>query len=127
MPFTRINNENLMPHSARGNTNAWKNGLIVTDLTTGNVYRTLQADYAKTFNRIDGNPSLETVVYFFPPFRTRHFSLTREVPPTPLPGELREGYSGLLGLAYNLMSGFDLGGSGSINFNDWNFPEVRVR
>jgi hypothetical protein len=106
MPQTRINNLNLTPNGGDGNTNAWSNGLIVTDLVTGTVYRALQADYDRT--RVYDPPS---VVYFFPPFRTRHFSLTREVPPTPLPKELREGYKGFMGLIYNVFTNQNFGPS----------------
>jgi len=130
-PYHRLNDRNLMPHSGLGgNTNEWRNGLIVTDLVTGQVYRALQADYDKTARHISGTggqQSMETVVYFFPPFRTRHFSLTREVLPMPPPDQIVQGYGGLIGLVNNLFSGNWGRSSGAVPYIHWEFPEVRVR
>ena len=123
-PNIRTNNKNIWPSGAEGNTNAWSNGLIVTDLATGNVYRALQADYNKTRGSYG---DLNSVVYFFPPFKSRHFSLTREVQPMPDPDKIKAGYSGLLGLAYNIITNMSLSTSGGVMYSDWSFPEVRIR
>ena len=117
-------NENIRPFGASGNTNEWRNGLIVTDLATGDVYRALQANYRRTSGYYNDQNS---VVYFFPPFRTRHFSLTREVQPMPDPDKIKAGYSGFLGLAYNIITNFSLSTSGGVPYSDWSFPEVQVR
>jgi len=124
-PKIRTNNVNISLSGAEGNTNAWKNGLIVTDLVTGDVYRALQADYTKTLGT--SNENLESILFFFPPFKSRHFSLTYEVEPMPDPDKIKAGYSGLLGLAYNFITNFSLSTSGGVMYSAWNFPEIRVR
>ena len=116
---------NTFPHGAGGNTNAWRNGLIVTDLATGEVYKAMQADYYKTHHRIGSE--LETNVFFFPPFKTRHFSLTREVLPMPPPKEIKEGYGSILSWIDNMGAGKGSSSSGSVSYNHWEFREVRVR
>ena len=112
-------------HGARGNSNAWRNGLIVTDLATGEVYKAMQADYYKTHHRIGSE--LETTIFFFPPFKTRHFSLTREALPMPPPKEIKEGYGGLLSWIDNMGAGKGSSKDGSVSYTHWEFPEVRVR
>jgi len=128
-PRLRKNDMNMCLSGAQGNTNAWRNGLIVTCLNTGEVYRALQADYWKTHNIVSasGQPTISGNVFFFPPFKTRHFSLTREVLPMPVQDEIKEGYGGLLGLINNFGAGNFSRASGAVNYNHWEFPEVRVR
>jgi len=119
---------NTWPQGAGGNSNAWRNGLIVTDLATGQVYRALKADYAKSSARTGQPPDwIETTVFFFPPFKSRYFSLTREVLPMPPLAEVKEGYSGLLGWLDNMISGNWDRIDSSVSYNHWEFPEVRVR
>ena len=115
----------------KGNTNAWHKGLIVTDLSTGIVYPVMEADYAVTHN-IEVIPTGSTtyraaITYFFPPFKSKYFSLTRTALPMPLMTEVKGEYGGVLGLLDNMISGNWEGRDGSLNYEHWEFPEVRVR
>ncbi len=121
---------------ARGNTNEWKNALTVTDLDTGEKWPVMPFDYWLTdeggvvFSNDPDLDSTEPVTFFFPPFASRHFSLTHEgVLPHPDPDEgenVTTGYGGLLGLISNWTSGQGLKPDVEITFNDYNFPEVWV-
>ncbi len=107
------------------NSPVWKSSLTVTDLDTGQTWRTLPADYTKA-STIEG--SLEkrkyTQLFFFPPFASRHFSLTH-AEASPLPdGSTKSGYGGILGL---LSSATEMSGENSKFYFDWNFPEVTVK
>ncbi|QQO07650.1 hypothetical protein [Breznakiella homolactica] len=107
------------------NTNAWKESLTVTDLDTGEKWTVLQADYKKIWSYADTGSgptnSLTTQMFFFPPFKSRHFSITHEA--DALPGKKKAGYGGILGL---LSSMTGMSSLGDIYF-DYEFPEVRVR
>jgi hypothetical protein len=116
---------NTWPHGAKGNTNAWRNGLIVTDLATGEIYKAMRADYYKTHHRIGSET--ETNVFFFPPFKTRHFSLTREALPMPPPKEIKEGYGGILSWIDDIGAGKSGSSKGAVSYTHWEFPEIRVR
>jgi len=108
------------------NTNEWKKALTVKDLDTGEEHTLMQAKryYHRTFKYEKvGNNYISSVVYFFPPFKSRHFSLTfNGVPPAPDKNS-NTGYGGILGLM-SKMTGLS---RASAYFFDWNFPEVRVR
>jgi hypothetical protein len=45
----------------------------------------------------------------------------------PDPDKIKAGYSGLLGLAYNIITNMSLSTSGGVMYSDWSFPEVLVR
>ncbi|MDL2229886.1 hypothetical protein LJC14_06515, partial [Treponema sp. OttesenSCG-928-L16] len=74
------------------NTNAWKESLTVTDLDTGEKWTVLQADYKKIWSyetSADNKNHSTTQMFFFPPFKSRHFSITHEA--DPLPGKKKAG------------------------------------
>ena len=104
------------------NTTAWKKSLTVTDLETGNKYPLLQADYkpAWKWEQVKGsNQFKSSIVFFFPPFKSRHFSFTHESPP--LPSESKAGYGGILGWIAKITSG-----GSTAEYLDYNFPEISV-
>ena len=108
------------------NTNEWKKALTVKDLDTGSEYPLMQAKryYHRTYKYEQvGNNYVSSIVYFFPPFKSRHFSLTfNGVSPAPDKNS-KTGYGGILGLmsdATGLSRAYDY-------FFDWNFSEVRIR
>jgi hypothetical protein len=106
------------------NLTAWQKALVAKDLDTGEEYPLMQGDYSRANNeeQIEGNRK-SNVVYFFPPFKSRHFSLTHNSV-SPLPdSEKKTGYGGILGLLSSLTGG----DRASDYYFDWNFPEVRVR
>jgi len=103
------------------NTTAWKKSLTVKDLDTGETFPLLQADYkpAWKYEKVkDGYQS--SIVFFFPPFKSRHFSLTHEAPALMPDG--KSGYGGLLGLVASMTSG-----GSTAEYLDYNFPEIRVK
>jgi hypothetical protein len=103
------------------NTTAWKKSLTVTDLGTGIKYPLLQADYKPTWKWEQVNDKFKSsIVFFFPPFKSRHFSLTREA--APLLSGRKSGYGGLLGLAASVTSG-----DTKTEYLDYNFAEIRVK
>ncbi|MDR1010856.1 MAG: hypothetical protein LBM04_06975, partial [Opitutaceae bacterium] len=61
------------------------------------------------------------ITLFFPPFKTRHFSLTHDGV-TPLPPRENTGYGGIMGLMSDKLDA----GNGEKYYFDYNFPEVRV-
>ena len=117
------------PAGARGNTNAWATGLVATDLNTGEKWQVLQADYRRKTHTViyNDDSQTETVVFFFPPFKSRNFSLTHEVLPMPDRDSVKTGYGGLLGFIANQGAGGDGFSNEPIHYNDWNFPEVQVK
>ncbi len=59
-------------------------------------------------------------MFFFPSFKSRHFSLTHEA--APLLSEGKSGYEDLLGLAVSVTSG-----DTKTEYLDYNFPEISVK
>ena len=103
------------------NTTAWKKSLTATDLETGKKYLLLQADYKTTWRwEQAGDKFKSSIVFFFPPFKSRHFSLTREEPP--LPSESKAGYGGILGWIAKITSG-----GSTAEYLDYNFTEIKVK
>ena len=107
------------------NTTAWQKSLTVMDLDTGEEYPLMrtQRNYHRTFSykRVRGK-YISSVVYFFPPFKSRYFSLTHNGE-SAIPVKKNGGYGGILGLISSL-TGLC---RPSDYFFDWDFPEVRVR
>ena len=103
------------------NTTAWKKSLTVKDLDTGEIFPILQADYKQTwkYEQIK-NDWKSSIVFFFPPFKSRHFSLTHEAPALMSGG--KTGYGGILGLAASVTSG-----GTATEYVDYNFVEIRVK
>ncbi|MCL2041027.1 MAG: hypothetical protein FWG84_03170 [Bacteroidales bacterium] len=103
------------------NTTAWKKSLTVTDLETGEKYPLLQADYKPTWKwEQTGNNFKSSIVFFFPPFKSRHFSLTREA--SPLPSDSKAGYGGILGWIAKITSG-----GSTAEYLDYNFMDIKVK
>lgn len=99
------------------NANDWKKSLVVKDLDSNESWYVYPTDYRITANE----KSTETnIVFFFPPFKTRHFSLTHNGI-SPLPSKSEAGFGGPLGFLSNII------GANISNYYDWNFSEVRVR
>jgi hypothetical protein len=104
------------------NTTAWYKSFTVKDLDTGEEWPLIQSDYRRSFryDKVDGGYK-SSIVFFFPPFKSRHFSLTHTV--SPLPDKNNTGYGGILGWISS-MTGQD---NHSDFYFDYNFLEVRVR
>jgi hypothetical protein len=114
-----------LPDGGRRNSAVWRSSLTVTDLATGETWRPLPADYDNTFT-VGGSPGKReyTQLFFFPPFASRHFSLTHaDVSPLP-DGKTKSGYGGILGW---MSSATGMSSEDSKFYFDWNFPEVNVR
>ena len=105
------------------NPSTWQASLVVTDLDSGQKWQLMYMDYRKTLQRkASGNNHTESVVYFFPPFKTHHFSLTHEA--SALPDNTKKaGYGGILGF----MASATGSGKAYDYYIDYDFPEVRVR
>jgi hypothetical protein len=104
------------------NTPAWHKSFIVKDLDTGETYPVMQGNYRRSYWwEKNGNGYKTSIVFVFPPFKSRHFSLTHEA--SPLPGTKKTGYGGILGWVSS-MTGQDRAEDYYINYN---FPEIRVR
>ncbi|ULQ59262.1 YihY/virulence factor BrkB family protein [Brucepastera parasyntrophica] len=59
------------------NTTAWQKALVVKDLDSGEEWHLMQGDYSRSFNYDKvSNGYRSSVVFFFPPFKSRNFSLT---------------------------------------------------
>lgn len=107
------------------NATAWKTSLTVTDLDTGEKWKVLPADYQKTYSSThignDHSNRISSVLFFFPPFKSNHFSIAHEE--SPLPDKGNTGYGGILGWMSKLT-----GNDGETDYYlDYSFPEVRVR
>ena len=129
VPYKIGNGYLTSPSGEKSNTNEWQTGLIAKDLNTGETWQVLQADYRRKATSTIGNGDsrMATVAYFFPPFKSRNFSLTHDVLPMPALDAVKTNYGGLLGFIANQGGGGDGFGDKSVNYYDWNFPEVRVR
>ncbi|MDR1755893.1 MAG: hypothetical protein LBR65_02905 [Culturomica sp.] len=114
-----------LPYGGIRNSAAWKASLTVTDFATGETWRPLPTDYVNAWTITgSGKDRKETQLFFFPPFKSRHFSLTHGGV-SPLPdGKTQSGYGGILGW---MSSATGMGGEHSKFYYDWNFPEVNVR
>jgi hypothetical protein len=112
------------------NAAGWNESLTVKDLDTGETWPVFPRGYEQNHAFHHGGPSgnseswypyeikgeefISNLVIFFPPFKSRHFSLTHEVPALPKkPGKIAA-----------LLKGFS---SQDDYYTDWDFPEVRVR
>jgi hypothetical protein len=108
------------------NNNAWKTGFVVTDLSTGEKWNMLQSDLFKLFNYDSAgeNSFNSELVMFFPPFKSRNFSLTNSNEPFP---KKQKGFD-LLGSISEVLN-FFLAGLTKREFTyvNYSFPEVRVR
>jgi hypothetical protein len=107
------------------NTAAWKKSLAIRDLVAGNgeTWPLLAGDYARAFYYEKTKNGYATeITLFFPPFKTRHFSLTHSGV-TPLPPRENTGYGGIMGLMSDKLDA----GNGEKYYFDYNFPEVRVK
>ncbi len=114
-----------LAEGGKRNSPAWKSSLTVTDLATGDTWRTLPADYTDAYTS-EGSVEKRkyTQLFFFPPFSSHRFSLTHGGV-SPLPdGKTKSGYGGILGL---LSSGTSMSGENSKFYFDWNFGEVNVK
>jgi hypothetical protein len=112
----------LAATAGSGNTTAWYKSFAVKDLDTGEEWHLMQGDYRRSFryDKVDGGYK-SSIVFFFPPFKSRHFSLTHEA--SPLPDRNNTGYGGILGWISS-MTGQD---NHADFYFDYNFPEVWVR
>jgi hypothetical protein len=114
-----------LPYGGKRNSAVWKSSLTVTDLATGEIWQPLPTDYENACTiEGSGKNRKETQLFFFPPFKSRHFSLTH-AGVSPLPdGKTKSGYGGIMGW---LSSSAMMSGEDSKFYFDWNFPEVNVR
>ena len=99
------------------NSREWRTSLFVTCLDTGERWQVIQGDYTITSYTGD---DFSSTLFFFPPFRTRHFSLTFEA--SPLPPRRQAGFGGMFGWLSRV-----IGRGGMVEYIDYSFPEVRVR
>jgi len=119
--YLTVTDGNVRDLSGTFNTTAWKKSLIVTDIVTGEIWPAMQADYKQTWRHEQvSNGYKSAIVFFFPPFKSRSFSLTHEV--LPIVSKAQAGYGGILGLAASITSG-----GSAATYLDYNFPEVQVR
>ncbi|MDR0902095.1 MAG: hypothetical protein LBM92_04930, partial [Opitutaceae bacterium] len=105
------------------NAAAWKKSLAVRDPGTGETWPLLAGDYARAFYYEKTKDGYATeITLFFPPFKSRHFSLTHGGV-TPLPPREKTGYGGIMGF---IAGKAGAAGDGAY-YMDYNFPEVRVK
>lgn len=109
------------------NSTGWKNSFTVTDLDTGEKWKALSANYRDTYHETpldkNGEKMICSVVFFFPKFNSRHFSLTHEAPALPD----KTGYGGILGWMASFSGSWTGNKSYADYFIDYNFPEVKVK
>lgn len=106
------------------NTHAWRNSLTATDLDTGEKWKVMPANYHNlTFHATPldekGRKYLSSVVFFFPPFKSRNFSLMHEEPA--LPGTDKAGYGGIAGAMASFFGAVTGGIQPYPYFIDYNF------
>jgi hypothetical protein len=107
------------------NAAAWKKSLATRDLGAGagETWPLLAGDYVRSFYyEKTKNGCATEITLFFPPFKSRHFSLTHGGV-TPLPPREKTGYGGIMGFMAGKLGA---GGDGAY-YMDYNFPEVRVK
>lgn len=122
---TETEGSRIWPLSAKGaiNSSAWYKSLAAKDLNTGETYPLMQGNYRRAFwHEKAGKGYKSNIVFFFPPFKSRHFALTHNGI-SPLPDAKKTGFNGILGWMSS-MTGQDRAGD---YYFDWNFPEVNVR
>lgn len=113
----------IWPLAESLNVTDWQKSFVVKDLSTNETFPLMQGDYSRSFyyDKIDGGYK-SNIVFFFPPFKSKHFSLTHNGV-SPLPDDKsKTGYGGILGLMSKL-TGQD---RASDFYFDYNFPDVRV-
>jgi hypothetical protein len=122
---TETEDSRIWPLAAGGalNVPAWYKSLAATDLDTGQTYPLMQGDYRRAFWYDKAGQGYKSqIVFFFPPFKSRRFSLTHgDV--SPLPDAKKTGFNGILGWMSS-MTGQD---RAEDYYFDWNFPEVNVK
>jgi hypothetical protein len=92
---------------------AWRQSLTVTDLDSGETWPVMPADFYQASHSINNTePYVTWQAFFFPSFKSRHFSLTHRAPALP-----KKKQSWLMGKIMGKVSGY----------YSWDFPEVRVR
>lgn len=103
---------------------AWQKALVVKDLDTGETFPLMQGDYRRSANGEKIKDAFKSsIVFFFPPFKSRHFSLTHDGV-SPLPDSNKEtGYGGILGL----MSKYTGQDRAADFYFDYNFPEIKIK
>lgn len=106
------------------NTNEWWISLTVKDLNTGERWKLMQMSDNKTRSTADG---IHSIVLFFPPFKSRNFSLVHETLPMPDINKVKESYSGLMGRVYKIGTALGFNRGNSDIYTDYNFSEVLVR
>jgi hypothetical protein len=110
--------------SGDGNTVEWQTSLTAKDLDSGESWQALPMERRYTYMEVAHEGKyLSAVIYFFPPFKSRHFSLTHNGTAA-MPDKDAAGHGGILGF-FNKINIF--GSSPGSNYIDWNFPEVQVR
>lgn len=93
---------------------------VVKDLDTGETWNIMQGKYNRTVSTEDVQGGTNgTVVFIFPPFKSRHFSLTHTVSPLPGKGNTGGGFLGWLASLVDLSDAPDY-------YSDWNFTEVKT-
>jgi hypothetical protein len=94
---------------------------VVEDLDTGETWNIMQGKYNQTVSTENVRGGVNgTIVFIFPPFKSRHFSLTHTA--SPLPGKGNTG-GGFLGWIASLVAMSDA----PDYYSDWNFTEINVR
>ena len=108
---------------APANISDWEMSLCATDLDTGEKWQVLPYNYSVSYTRLYEKDVPDTLTLIFPPFKSRHFSLTHEISPMPDRKNVDKGFTGVIGFVADLTVRHD----SDRFYNDWNFPEVRIR
>lgn len=98
----------------------WSKPLEVKDLATGAAWRVIPAGSYGRSAWEDNASKRSNVVLFFPPFKSRRFSLTHTEPPFPDKGERSDGFVSWIASLVQMSNSTEL-------YADWNFKEVNVR